>query len=92
MAEKLNNFFANVFTVEDASNIPVRGRETEASLNSVLFTEDKIRNKIKNLKKNSAPGPDGINVNLLQNAREELLRPLLHIYQKSLDTGTVPLK
>ena len=91
MAEKLNNFFANVFTVKDASNIPVRGRETEASLNSVLFTEDKIRNKIKNLKKNSAPGPDGINVNLLQNAREELLRPLLHIYQKSLDTGTVPL-
>ena len=90
MADKLNKFFASVFTDEDISNIPVQGRETEASLDHVVFTKVKISNKIKNLKKNSAPGPDGISVNLLQNAREELLSPLLHIFQKSLDTGVVP--
>ena len=49
MADKLNKFFASVFTDEDISNIPVQGRETEASLDHVVFTKVKISNKIKNL-------------------------------------------
>ena len=76
MAETLNNFFASVFTKEDKTNIPVRELETEETLVNIVFTRDKIREKIKNLKPNSAPGPDKITVNILQAAREELLEPL----------------
>ena len=90
MAETLNNFFASVFTKEDKTNIPVRELETEETLVNIVFTRDKIREKIKNLKSNSAPGPDKITVNILQAAREELLEPLLTIYNKTLRSGTVP--
>ena len=90
ISEKLNKFFASVFTIEDESNIPVRGVETNVILQHVIFTKNQIRTKIKGLKSNSAPGPDGISPQLLQNAREELLEPLQIIFQKSLDTGVVP--
>ena len=38
----------------------------------------------------SAPGPDGITVSLLQAVKEELLAPLLIIYEKTLSSGIVP--
>ena len=91
MAETLNKFFASVFTKEDILNIPVLESETDSRLENVVFTSSKIREKINGLKKNSAPGPDGITVNLLQTTREELLRPLLIIYEKTLSTGIVPM-
>ena len=84
MAEILNRFFASVFTKEDISNIPVRESETDVRLENVVFTTNKIRDKIKGLKPNSAPGPDSITVSLLQAVREELLAPLLIIYEKTL--------
>ena len=90
ISEKLNTFFASVFTIEDETNIPVRGVETNVILQHVIFTKGQIRAKIKGLKSNSAPGPDGISAQLLQNTREELLEPLLNFFQKSLDTGIVP--
>ena len=90
MAEILNRFFASVFTKEDISNIPVRESETDVRLENVVFTTNKIRDKIKGLKPNSAPGPDSITVSLLQAVREELLAPLLIIYEKTLSSGIVP--
>ena len=77
MAEILNRFFASVFTKEDISNIPVCESETDVRLENVVFTTNKIRDKIKGLKPNSAPGPDSITVSLLQAVREELLAPLI---------------
>ena len=90
MSEELNKFFASVFTVEDTSNIPVREQETNVKLENVVFTSEKIREKIKNLKNNCAPGPDNISAHLLQIAREELLQPLKIIFQQSFNTGIVP--
>ena len=90
IAEILNRFFASVFTKEDISNIPVRESETDVRLENVVFTTNKIRDKIKGLKPNSAPGPDSITVSLLQAVREELLAPLLIIYEKTLSSGIVP--
>ena len=86
MAEILNRLkiFASVFTKEDISNIPVCESETDVRLENVVFTTNKIRDKIKGLKPNSAPGPDSITVSLLQAVREELLAPLLIIYEKTL--------
>ena len=60
-----------------------RELETEETLVNIVFTHDKIREKIKNLKSNSATGPDKITVNILQAAREELLEPLLKIYNNT---------
>ena len=64
ISEKLNKFFASVFTIEDKSNIPVSGAETNVILQHVVFTKNQIRTKIKGFKSNSAPGPDGIWIKL----------------------------
>ena len=90
MGEELNSFFSSVFLDENINNIPARAQETNVKLDNIVFTIEKIRDKIKNLKANSAPGPDGICTNLLQNTREELLLPLKIIFEKTLNTGTVP--
>ena len=90
MAEKLNNFFASVFTNENIHDIPTREQETNIEVESVSFTKNIIRDKIKGLKANSASGPDGISTNILQNAREELLELLKIIFESTLSTGTVP--
>ena len=91
MAEMLNSFFASVFTKDDpAENIPLRNIETAARLTNAVFTRGKISEKIKGLKANSAPGPDGTSVKLLQTAREELIYPLLVLYERSLNSGIVP--
>ena len=87
MSEELKNFFASVFTDEDTSNIPEREQETNVILENVVFTSEKIRAKIKNLKSNLALGPDNISAYLLQIAREELLHPLKIIFQQSFNTG-----
>ena len=89
MADQLNDYFSSVFTTE-GSNIPVRGSETDAVLDNVLFTAAEVRTKIRNLKEYSAPGPDGITAHLLKTAAEELADPLAHIFSESMETGEVP--
>ena len=89
-SEKLNDFFASVFTKENIHDIPTREQETNIEVESVSFTKNIIRDKIKGLKANSASGPDGICTNILQNAKEELLEPLKIIFESTLSTGTVP--
>ena len=90
MAEKLNSFFASVFTNEDETTIPVREVETMATLENVVFTNEKIREKINGLRANSAPDPDGISAQFLKNTREEILTPLKIIFDLSLRKGTAP--
>jgi len=50
-----------------------------------------IYDKIRALKPQSAPGPDGITPKLLQNATDELVKPLKILFEKTLNTGEVPL-
>jgi hypothetical protein len=56
----------------------------------VNVTEQKVREKIKNLKPYSAAGPDGIGTQLLRELREEVIPALTMIYRQSLRTGEVP--
>ena len=90
IAVKLNKFFASVFTAEDDGILPEENKETESSFGNVEITEEKVREKIINLKEHSAAGPDGIGPKILKAAVNELVQPLCHIYRKSLNTGQVP--
>jgi hypothetical protein len=91
MAAELNRFFASVFTKEDLTNVPVKQRETNATLNTVTITEGKIREKIRNLKHDSAAGPDNIHPRLLKELENEILIPLKLIYERSLNENVIPL-
>ena len=45
---------------------------------------------IKNLKEQSACGPDGIPTRVLKELKEEVTGPLTILFQKSIDTGKIP--
>ena len=89
IAEELNTFFASVFTTED-KNVPDKQMETVKTIGEVIITERLVKEKIKNLKENSAAGPYGISPKLLKSAAEELVKPLTIIFRESMRTSEIP--
>ena len=90
MAEMLNTFFASVFTQEETDTVPELEPETGSLLTTIEISEDKVKNKIKDLKDGGAQGPDEIGAKILKLAAQHLVKPLCHIYRLSLRTGEVP--
>jgi hypothetical protein len=89
MANVLNGFFALVFPTKTMSNMPVKQRETDKELHTVVFTREAVLEKMVNLRPESAPGPDEISPRILKELRYELVEPL-RIFIKSMGTGIVP--
>jgi hypothetical protein len=90
MANILNKFFTGVFTKEDKTNIPTKDCETNKVLTDIPITAGKIEEKIENLRKDSAPGPDGIHPRLLKELKRQVAVPLAIIFRKSIDETDVP--
>ncbi len=57
----------------------------------IVHCTQKVREQIKNLHADSAPGPDGISPKVLKELEEVVDTPLAIIFKKSLSEGTVPL-
>ena len=92
-ADVLNNFFSSVFTREDLVNIPYIGRSSRSDgieLTEIILTAEAVKNKLKNLNVNKACGPDGIPARILKEASEELSLPLVVLFNKSINCGTIP--
>ena len=93
-ANILNEFFSSVFTQEDTTNLPeLNNRNPAKKLSTILVTPEIIKNKIKKLKQSKSPGPDGIHNKLIIETMEYTLyicEPLSVLFNKSLQTGTVP--
>jgi hypothetical protein len=60
-------------------------------MGEIQITAKKVREQIKNLRADSAPGPDGISPKVLKELEEVVDTPLAIIFKKSLTEGTVPL-
>ena len=91
MAEELNTYFSSVFTREDTSTVPdPTTRSTRSKLRNCWITTEKVKRKIKELKPNSAAGPDGIHPKLLKECVNEIAPVLAMIFRKSMDSGEVP--
>ena len=88
MAEELNTYFSSVFTREDTSTVPdPTTRSTRSKLRNCWITTEKVKRKIKELKPNSAAGPDGIHPKLLKECVNEIAPVLAMIFRKSMDSG-----
>ena len=90
--EVLNSFFSSVFTEENLNSIPdipdyYIGNNP---IKTVLFTEEKVKEKIMNWSARSAPGPDEITPRLLQAVVNEISEPLALLFEKSMQEGKVP--
>ncbi len=88
--------FSSVFTREDTSSLPVpetkfNGPEGEM-LGQLLVTPEVVATKIKDTKENKPPGVDGISPVILKETVEQISTPLAHVFNMSLQEGTVPLE
>ena len=88
----MNRFFSSVFTKENFDNIPCidKIKKDITNLDTVIIDEQKVRDKLNNLKPFSAPGPDGISPFILKELSSVLSTPLSILFQKSICEGHVP--
>ena len=90
-AKIFNDCFTSVFTHEDTSFMPTFQLNTDISvLDSITASPSIVYNKLKNLKDNKSPGPKDWPVVALKEAAQELSIPLSMIFNKSLQSSSVP--
>ena len=89
-ADVLNRFFSSVFTDEDLNNIPEINKQTNAVLEDIEFTENKIISMLKKMNSSKAPGPDNIHGKVLKECSEFIAHPLNLIFNKSMSEGKLP--
>jgi hypothetical protein len=91
MAGLLNTTFGKAFTREDEHHVPDPDESHQGDeLRNIRVTVKEVRNKIKKLRREAAPGPDGIGPVVLKELEDELAPVLATIFNKSLEKGEVP--
>ena len=86
-----NDFFTSVFTHEDTSSMPSFSLDREAPiLNSITVTPSIIYDKLRNIKSDKSPGPEGWPVLALKETARELSLPFCILFTKSLQSSSVP--
>ena len=79
----LNIFFRSVFTIDDLNSLATLDIEFHGRpLYNIKFSVEMVRTKLRSLKPDKAPGPDGIHPYELANS---LCHPLSILFTKSLE-------
>ncbi|KAM7181807.1 uncharacterized protein RBU57_000458 [Macrochelys suwanniensis] len=94
IAEKLNEFFASVFTAEDVGEIPQPeltfvGNKSE-ELSQIEVSVEEILELIDKLNCNKSPGPDGIHPRVLKELKCEIAELLTRVCNLSFKSASVP--
>lgn len=84
--------FQSVFTAEPPGDLPTLppGSVSLSSINSILFTREKVLNAINQLKMESAPGPDLVSPVLLKRCAKELVNILVDVMNEAITNSEVP--
>lgn len=92
IAQGMNKAFNRVFVREDNNRrIPTPDSTFQGPrITNINLTRKGVKKRLKKLKGNKAPGPDGVSPQVLKDCCDILCDPLLDIFQTSLDTGDVP--
>ena len=91
-ADALSNQFHSIFTKEDCGNLPTLNSSPTKSMLPIQISTEGIVKLLKELKQQMAPdGPDCITATILKTCTEQVTPLLQQIFQKSLDTGELPL-
>ena len=77
-------FSQKMRTPDPDRQLPALPRPVASSLEEVLITEDAVRRHLKEVNTKKAPGPDGVSPHLLKHCAEELIKPLVTIFQQCL--------
>ena len=93
IAEILNTYFCSVFTEEINEEIPqphIFLEDQNKFLSAILISEEDVTQAIDKLKVNKSPGPESIYPRVLKECKNNLVKPLVYIFNKSLETGEIP--
>ena len=88
--EMFNSYFANVYTLENLSNIPSTTTTVPTVLMSCDITLEKVKSLLTKLNTSKAAGPDNLHSKILFELREVISTPLFMIFNKSLSEGVLP--
>jgi len=84
-------FFSSVFTVENDKDIPVFNcSKPTGSLTSIDISMEDMEKALKSLNVAKSPGPDKIHPRVLKELHKELAKPLVKLFNLSLNSGVVP--
>ena len=87
----LNQHFKLVFMAEDRSGIPDKGPSLYPSITDFHITSEGVYKVLSNCNPHKSPGPDAIYPYALKATATEITPILTHIFQTSLESGTVPI-
>ena len=90
VADLFAEYFQEVYTVEDLSNIPTVPERDCTWNDTICFSKELVYDKQQMLKTDKSPGPDGLHPMLLKECAASIAGPLSQIFQLSYDTGTLP--
>ena len=90
MADILNDYFVSVFNKDDSRDMPAVHTVPTNMLLHQAFTVRNVLDEIDKLKPKNSCGPDGISSNFIKRFKIELAPPLTIIFNKSLESSTVP--
>jgi len=90
VADLLSEYFKEVYTVEDLSNVPEVPEGDCIWNDTVCFSEELVFNKVQKLKTDKSLGLDGLHPMLLKECTAAIAEPLSKIFQLSYDTGSLP--
>ena len=95
IAQRLNQYFTSVFTIEDISYIPqpdIALQSTEGTeLTNFTISQDTVIRYIDRLNPFKSPGPDNFYPKVIKECKQELVLPLSDIFNQSLKEGIVPV-
>ena len=88
-SELLNNHFVNVGTIDDGI-LPALDMVQHEGLDSIYFSENRVKEIISRLKTNSAAGPDGLAPIIFKKLKHILAVHLALLFTKIVTTGSLP--
>jgi len=90
-AQIFSEYFSKLYTVEsDTILVKLSNVMPVDSMPRIEFSELDVAGKLSNLKLNKSPGPDMLHPRVLHEIRNELVRPLTFIFNKSMNDGVLP--
>ena len=84
------NEFKSVFTIEENKTLLKTTKHISRSIPDLEIRSEGIEKLLKNINSFKASGPDNIPNRILKECAKQLAPGLTSIYQKSIDTGTLP--
>ena len=89
-ADIFNKHFNSIFSEEGHEPIPCKAPSLYPPIHNFEITPEGVYNLLSTCKPHKSPGPDCIHPYALKATAMEITPILTHIFQQSLDSGTVP--